>query len=187
LFSLGEKLGIDRFDDLAAATLADSPSDPPVHWRAAGNAAWQWYERETLIGGRWTLTGITTPVNRDTGETYTEQKGYLDEHLVPVDMRVWDPDDDEKEPSPPPTESGRHLPSLKRKARHGRPPSKWLRNLRADELHIWLATLDVPEAGVEGMTFWEHLTRDHFFEADKIAGLSEADLALLHAAAHAGY
>ncbi len=50
-----------------------------------------------------------------------------------------------------------------RRARHGRPPSRWLRSLHSDELRVWLKTIEVPEAGVEGMTFWEHLTRDHSF------------------------
>ena len=78
-------------------------------------------------------------------------------------------------------------PNSMRRARHGRPPSRWLRSLRADELRIWLKTIDVPEAGVSGMTFWEHLTRDHSFDADRIAGLSIDEQALLHAAAHYGY
>ncbi len=74
-----------------------------------------------------------------------------------------------------------------RRARHGRPPSRWLRSLRADELRTWLKTIDVPEAGVEGMTYWEHLTRDHFFDPQRIAGLNKAEQARLHAAAHFGY
>jgi hypothetical protein len=74
-----------------------------------------------------------------------------------------------------------------RRARHGRPPSRWLRSLHADELRIWLKTIDVPEAGVSGMTFWEHLTRDHFFDPGRIAGLTVDEQAKLHAAAHHGY
>jgi hypothetical protein len=74
-----------------------------------------------------------------------------------------------------------------RRARHGRPPSRWLRSLNADELRIWLKTIDVPEAGVSGMTFWEHLTRDHSFNPDLIVGLNEDEQAKLHAAAHYGY
>ena len=74
-----------------------------------------------------------------------------------------------------------------RRARHGRSPSKWLRSLRADEISIWLKTIDVPEAGVSGMTYWEHLTRDHSFDAEKIEGLTDEEQAKLHAAAHYGY
>ncbi len=37
------------------------------------------------------------------------------------------------------------------------------------------------------MTYLTHLTRDHFFDADKIAGLSIDEQAKLHAAAHHGY
>ena len=79
------------------------------------------------------------------------------------------------------------MPNARRRARHGRPPSRWLRSLHADELRIWLGTIDPPEAGVSGMTFWEHLTRDHSFDATRIAGLTEDEQAKLHAAAHFGY
>lgn len=75
----------------------------------------------------------------------------------------------------------------KRRARHGRPPSRWLRSLDVEELRIFLDKIDPPEAGVSGMTFWTHLTRDHFFEAEKIEGLTEPEQAKLHAAAHHGY
>jgi hypothetical protein len=59
--------------------------------------------------------------------------------------------------------------------------------LNAEELRIFLAKIDVPEAGVSGMTFWEHLTRDHSFDPDRIVGLLEDEQAKLHAAAHYGY
>ena len=78
-------------------------------------------------------------------------------------------------------------PNPTRRARHGRPPSRWLRSLHANELRIWLKKIDVPEAGVSGMTFWDHLTRDHMFDAKHIAGLTESEQAKLHAAAHYGY
>ena len=74
-----------------------------------------------------------------------------------------------------------------RRARHGRPPSRWLRSLKADELRIWLKSIDVPEAGVSGMTYWDHLTRDHSFDPVRIVGLTIDEQAMLHAAAHAGY
>ncbi len=79
------------------------------------------------------------------------------------------------------------LPTEKCRARHGRPPSKWLRSLHADEISIWLKTIRVPEAGVSGMTVWNHLTRDHNFDAKRIKGLSEPEQFKLHAAAHYGY
>ncbi len=85
----------------------------------------------------------------------------------------------------PPGEPGE--PSCNRRARHGRPPSRWLRSLQADELRTWLATVEVPEAGVSGMTFWVHLTRDHLFDPERIAGLTTEEQAQLHAAAHHGY
>ncbi len=77
--------------------------------------------------------------------------------------------------------------SLERRSQDGRPPSEWLRSMDADELRAWLADIKVPEAGVAGMTFWTHLTRDHMFRPLLIKGLTEAEQAKLHAAAHFGY
>ena len=74
-----------------------------------------------------------------------------------------------------------------RRARDGRPPSKWLRSLYAEELRLWLPEIDVPETGVSGMTVWTHLTRDHRFDAKRIEGLTDQELAKLHSAAHYGY
>jgi hypothetical protein len=85
------------------------------------------------------------------------------------------------------TDGAARTASHVRRARHGRPPSKWLRSLKADELRIWLKTIEVPEAGVEGMTYWEHLTRDHSFDPERIEGLTIDEQAKLHAAAHFGY
>lgn len=87
--------------------------------------------------------------------------------------------------SPPLSDPGE--PHEQRRARHGRPPSRWLRSLDAAELRTWLATVEVPEAGVSGMTFWVHLTRDHLFEPRRIRGLTTEEQAKLHAAAHHGY
>jgi hypothetical protein len=187
VFSLGEKLSVAGFDELAAAIMTGADDAAPTHWTAAKNETWQWYERETFVDGRWTLTGITTPINRETGKPYEEQKGYLDPSLVPAEMRVWEEDESADSATTASGSSEQHLPSAARRARHGRPPSKWLRSLHADELRVWLKTIDVPEAGVSGMTYWTHLTRDHFFDADKIEGLTEDEQAKLHAAAHDGY
>ena len=194
LFNLAEKLRADGLDELAAAAMnaaepATSVARPatPTHWRAAHNANWHWYERENFVDGRWTLTGITTPINKKTAEPYTGRKGYLDDSLVPAEVRIWDEEGSDNVATATNAESGDHPPDATRRARHGRPPSKWLRSLHADELRIWLKTIDVPEAGVEGMTYWTHLTRDHFFDADKITGLTIDEQAKLHAAAHHGY
>ena len=89
--------------------------------------------RETLIDGHWTVSGITTPINRETGERYTEKTGYLDEHVVPAEMRAWDPDDDEQESTERKSETARHLPNPNARPGHGRPPSKWLRSPNAEE------------------------------------------------------
>ena len=54
-------------------------------------------------------------------------------------------------------------------------------------MRLWLKTIEVPEADVEGMTYWTHLTRDHSFNPERIAGLTIDEQATLHAAAHYGY
>ncbi|MBI2825197.1 MAG: hypothetical protein HYX69_10975 [Planctomycetia bacterium] len=194
LFNLGEVLRADVLDDLAAASMrAAEPATPqepgstPEHWTLAENNSWVWFERENLVDGRWKLTGITAPVHKQTGERYTGHSGYLDDDLVPAAVRHGE----QRASAGPATggaiEDDAGQPNAMRRARHGRPPSRWLRSLNADELRIWLVTIDVPEAGVSGMTYWEHLTRDHSFDSARIAGLAEDEQAKLHAAAHYGY
>jgi hypothetical protein len=182
LFTLGEKFRVAGLDRLAAATMrlaepATAGPLAPEHWAANDNRTWRWYERETFVDGRWKLTGITTPINKETGQPYTGT-GYLDESLVPATVR------NGVEVA---IEPGPRKPDAIRRARHGRPPSLWLRSLQASEIRIWLKTIEVPEVGVSGMTFWEHLTRDHSFDALKIEGLTIDEQAKLHAAAHYGY
>ncbi|MEX0679634.1 MAG: hypothetical protein WD063_21370 [Pirellulales bacterium] len=194
LFSLGEKLGGNRFDALAAATMrATEPSKPstpqstPEHWTVADNNTWRWFERENLIDGQWTLSGITTPINKETGEPYALGTGYLDESLVPAEVRRGNVQADARIDADTHFERDHGQPSAARRARHGRPPSRWLRSLNADEIRVWLKTIEVPEADVSGMTFWTHLTRDHSFDPEKIEGLTIPQQARLHAAAHYGY
>jgi hypothetical protein len=193
LFSLAEKLRLSGLDDLAAATMRSSEpattSTPSaaVHWTPAENKSWQWYERETFIDGQWKLTGITTPINKKTGKPLSGKSGYLDPSLVPVELHLADDEISPEEIAAAKLKYGHRRPHPTRSARHGRPPSKWLRSLHADEIRIWLKTINVPEAGVEGMTYWEHLTRDHSFDPEKIEGLTVEEQAKLHAAAHHGY
>ena len=206
LFGLSEKLRLGGLDRLAAATMraaeknagaataATAKTGAAIHWTLTGDDKWRWYERENLIDGEWRSTGITTPINKKTGERKWEPGGYLDDDLLPPEMRAADeayhaePIDDapashhdhDHEPHP-------QLPTEKRRGRHGRPPSKWLRSLHAYELRTWLKTIEVPEAGVEGMTVLEHLTRDHMFDGNRIVGLTKPEQLKLHAAAHFGY
>jgi hypothetical protein len=215
LFNLSEVLHAETFDKLAAVAmrrmdgksgsakeetvraaaggLGQSPL--PTHWTADGDSSWKWYERENLIDGQWVSTGITTPLNKKTGELKTGHGGYVELSLLPDDLRAslyaaeehadgeqGEGTEVEAKPAPDP-----HLPTSECKGRHGRPPSQWLRSLYADEIRIWLKSIKVPEAGVSGMTFWEHLTRDHFFDAAHITGLTVDEQAKLHAAAHFGY
>jgi len=194
LFSLAEKLRADGLDKLAASILEDAKPTTagrrlatPTHWRAADNASWRWYERENFVDGRWNLTGITTPIHKKTGRPYAGRDGYLDDSLVPAEVRASHHEVNDKVAADASPDSDYPQPDAVRRARHGRPPSKWLRNLRADEIRIWLKTINVPEAEVSGMTYWTHLTRDHSFDSEKIAGLTIAEQAQLHAAAHYGY
>lgn len=193
MFTLSERLRIGSLDAWAAEAMrrtepkpAGVDASPPIHWTANENTAWRWFERESFVDGSWKLTGITTPIRKTTGEHATGT-GYLDESLVPQQVRGGGSGIVENLPPELLAEYAEHQPSDRRKGRHGRPPSKWLRSLYADELRLWLRTIDVPEAEVSGMTFWEHLTRDHSFDAEKIEGLSVEEQAKLHAAAHFGY
>jgi hypothetical protein len=201
LFSLAERLRADVLDDLAAkamdsvATPSSPPqppiatppiSAPPIHWRAAENNTWRWFEQERFVDGKWQVSGITTPIHKVTGEPFTERTGYLDPATVPVSVRGED-DANETPETIADHDFAHHGPSPARHARHGRPPSKWLRSLHADELRIWLKTIDVPQAGVEGMTYLVHLTRDHSFEENNVASLTIGEQARLHGAAHHGY
>lgn len=212
LFSLSEKLQLGSLDAIAAEAMRRTDTAKKLakrsgaeHWTVGGNKTWAWFERENLVKGEWVLTGTTTPVNKATGERKPENIGYLDDSLVPEDVRASveegidlvghaAPVDAKSEVEQADHEEHEHrvdldpqLPTEKNRARHGRPPSKWLRSLNAEEISVWLKTIRVPEAGVSGMTVWTHLTRDHQFAEKRIKGLTESEQFKLHAAAHYGY
>lgn len=212
LFSLSEKLHLGSLDALAAEAMRRTdtakkfiPRSGAEHWTVGGNKTWAWFERENLVNGEWVLSGTTTPVNKKSGERKPENIGYLDDSLVPADVRAsveeginlaghTAPRDAKSDVEHADHVEHEHrvdldpqLPTAKNRERHGRPPSKWLRSLNAEEISVWLKTIRVPEAGVSGMTVWTHLTRDHQFAADRIKGLTEPEQFKLHAAAHYGY
>ena len=95
LFSLSEKLHVTGLDSLAAAAMrrteaagASSPSAPaPSTGPSPATKNWHWFERENLIKGEWVLTGTTTPVNKKTGIRKPENIGFLDDSLVPAEVR----------------------------------------------------------------------------------------------------
>lgn len=193
LFSLSERLGAESLDRLAAVAIecAERTVDGQVcveqhRWSYREDATWRWFERETLADDVWEITGRTRPVHRMTGELAPELEGYLDESLVPDAVRFGSREPQTFEDLDEIEEDCGEA-STERRAREGRPPSRWLRRLYAEELRLWLPTIDVPTAGVSGMTVWTHLTRDHGFDAQRIEGLEESKLAQLHAAAHYGY
>ena len=200
LFWVAQKLRASAIDELAAAIMRGtepkaSPLGEPLQtaapseerWWRAENNDWRWYQRETRIGGQWQRSGISTPMNKTTGEPYTGRSGYLDSSLVPEDVRLayeaFESDETKFAADGP----GDGQPDAARARGDGRPPSRWLRSLKADELRIWLKTIEVPYVGVGGMTFWTHLTRDHSFDPDNVEGLTVAEQAKLHSAAHYGY
>lgn len=195
LFSLGERLRAESLDTLAAVVMQctekridGNTSVEQERWSYHEDNTWRWFERETLIDDTWELTGRTIPIHRRTGEQHTPTDGYLDEELVPDAIRFGKttPGDDDHTIAYD-NEDDYGEASDTRRARDGRPPSKWLRSLYAEELRLWLPEIDVPEVGVSGMTVWTHLTRDHHFDARRIEGLSDVELAKLHSAAHFGY
>jgi hypothetical protein len=190
LFWVSRKLEAQSIDALAADMMRTTePADQrrnPVRWIAAENSEWRWHRQETRLGGKWILTGVTTPVQKTSGQLYTGQKGYLNERLVPPTTLRHDPAP-AAEPGATTADDGPPQADDTRRANGGRPPSQWLRSLYADEIRIWLRTIRVPPVGASGMTMWTHLTRDHFFDATKIEGLSIAEQGKLHSAAHFGY
>ena len=178
---------------VADAELADPspvPSDVTIeHWRAAQNAGWRWFEKSELVGDAWRSVGMTLPVNRQSGHPISGRDcaAYLLEADVPgevleaaargaIDVCLAQ---EGAEPGPAATPE--------RKAADGRPVSRWLRNLSDTQLRVWLASFEPPRADVSGMTFFEHLTRDHGFATSAVACLTDAEQAKLHGAAHAGY
>jgi hypothetical protein len=194
VFTLGERLGLGGVDRWAAAAINSAKPKSstkarklPLHWTVAEDDDWRWYEREHYIDGQWWLTGTTAPVHKKTGERKEDHEAYLEDQLVPADVRLDANEIASKIAGDEVAEPELQLPTKLRRGRHGRPPSKWLRSLNADEIRIWLKTIECPEAGVEGMTYWTHLTRDHSFDPDKIVGLTEAEQAKLHGAAHFGF
>jgi hypothetical protein len=202
LFWLADRLRADTIDALAATLMratdtgepsqregAPRPASTEERWDRAENDTWRWYQRETRVDGTWTRSGITMPLHKVTGQPYTDRPGtrYLDANLVPDDVRLaYEPFevDESKFAADGPNEG---QPDATRRAREGRPPSQWLRSLKADELRIWLKTIEVPYCGVGGMTFRTHLTRDHAFGPENIDGLTVFEQAKLHSAAHYGY
>lgn len=183
----------DLGESITATSYTDRTySSEHERWTAAEDAPWVWFERESVDNGVWVLSGITTPWNQQTGERLTNVPGYLDETLVPSDLRnahrVGRPHANQPiHPDAPTDATTFGEVSFERQARDGRPPSDWLLSMDTEELRDWLSTVEIPEAGVHGMTFWSHLTRDHFFRPLLIKGLTEVEQAKLHAAAHHGY
>ena len=187
------------------------------HWSPAKNSEWRWYERENLIEGVWKKTGVTRPIHRETGKMFTDRDGYLEESEIPPsvlkaqdrrrlglmlrDPFTWQERHAAIKPATPAQLDPETMPilfgdrsasdagrsSAERRGRHGRPPSRWLLSLTAEEIRTWLARVEIQDAFVRGMTYWTHLTRDHSFDPAKIRGLTEPQLAELHGAAHEGF
>jgi hypothetical protein len=207
MFTLSEKLNLNSLDGMAAAVMRRNRSssnystttavatEPAAqeHWIPAEDETWRWFERENYVKGQWRLTGTTIPVNKQTGERKSDSEVYLEDSMVPEDLLSGEKEGvvpvSHEEPlkSDQGEELNQQLPSDAIRHRQGKPPSEWLRSLNADEIRIWLDTIDVPKTGVNGMTHWTHLTRDHLFDPEKIEGLTIPEQTKLHSAAHFGY
>jgi hypothetical protein len=157
LFGLGESLGIEAFDRLAAAAMNFRSGSS-----RSGSSGTYAHSSKAIGYGQANRSNASSSYNGS---------------LIPAGPVVDVPDD--------PTYEGKIDP--KRAARHGRAPSRWLRSLAAEELREWLKTVNPPHTGVVGNQFALHLTRDHLFVADRVAGLTMQEQAKLHSAAHAGY
>lgn len=164
------------------------------HWTPEDNGAWEWYRLERYVSGSWKTIGLTSPMDTESGEPLESDEGYLDRRQVPHHVLVGE------FPSIPlevvtllaPSQYGSgeresRAPDPAIRARHGKPPSDWLKSLWAAELREWLSGLRVPVATVRDMTYWVHLVRDHGFDPLRIDGLTEAEFLQLHSAAHHGY
>ncbi|MEM6798941.1 MAG: hypothetical protein AAF589_05455 [Planctomycetota bacterium] len=177
--------------EMAETDLAENlvGKTPVEHWRVAQNNTWRWFEKSVLIGSTWRMVGMTTPVRRASGFQISGRDcaDYLHEAEVPqavVEAFASGSADiciarEGATPGPAATDQ--------RKAREGRPPSRWLRDLDALQLRSWLGCFDPPRADVAGMTFYEHLTRDHGFSEESVALLTKTEQHKLHGAAHHGY
>jgi hypothetical protein len=212
LFTLSEKFNLRSLDSLAAAAMRRTSSSggskatgvssvveaaPQEHWIIGENDTWRWFEREDYINGTWRLTGFTTPINKSTGKRKASSEVYLEDSMVPEEMLAANQKaatgaatsaaHGQSTAAPEEMELNLHLPTAAIRHRQGKPPSEWLRSLDAEEIRIWLDTIDVPNTGIRGMTAWTHLTRDHFFDPAHIEGLTITEQSKLHSAAHFGY
>jgi hypothetical protein len=168
LFGIGETLGIDAFDRMAAAaTILSRRNGSSGSGSSSSSGAGQ---RSAFNTGK--------AIDQSSNNTSYQQNYSNNFNMVPSGPIIDDDVDD-------PTNHGKTEP--KRLARQGRPPSRWLRSLDAEELRKWLKTVNPAATGVNGMSYASHLIHHHLFVAEKIAGLTVDEQAKLHAAAHAGY
>lgn len=175
-------------DNVFASLWQDTPDTPRKEfWTIGENRLWWWYERHKKLDYDWKITGITTPIHKESGKPYTGQTGYLEETLVTEHIRELVREVSAEQVAEASKKYAEHQATAAHKARDGRPPSEWIRSLTTTELRVWLRTIEVPEAGVSGMTCWCHLVRDHSFDPYKIEGLTQDEQDELHSAAHFGY
>ena len=164
------------------------------HWTPEEDSMWKWYRLERYTSNKWETVGISMPIHKETGEPFKEKSGYVEHNKIPAFVLEGSlpatPKDWKKNMQPSqfdPLTSVDREPDATARARDGRPATEWLRSLTASELRGWLPTVQPPETGVNGMTFWVHLVRDHGFDPRRINGLSEDEFRTLHSAAHYGY
>jgi hypothetical protein len=164
------------------------------HWTPEENSHWQWYRLERHVAGDWKTIGISLPKHKESGEAFEPSDGYLSPERIP-EYVITGEIPDSTHPAAHSLAASQyddataflHAPDPEIRSRDGRPPSEWLRSLYAEELRIWLPSIETSETGVNGMTFWVHLIRDHGFDPRRIEGLTENEFRKLHSASHDGY
>lgn len=164
------------------------------HWTPEENPEWKWYRLERYTEDDWRTVGISLPMHKETGEPFEP----ADDYLNPSDIPAYVLDGRIPDLAQPPMHSAAasqyddataflQTPDPDARSRDGRPASDWLRSLYAEELRLWLPSVETSETGVNGMTFWVHLIRDHGFDPRRIEGLTENEFRKLHCASHDGY
>ena len=181
--------GEDVASDLRQLLSEEEIRSLPTKWTKLETGTSLSYKREVKFNGEWRFAGFTLPIRKATNQAVKPRKNYLDPRVVPKEIRGFEvtvsasADDSDVQDFRPPS----NLPDVDLRARHGLPPSEWIRSRNAKQLSRWLRTLDIPYFGVEQITFWDHLVRHHKFKPKLISGLSSNELAMLHSAAHYGY
>ena len=145
LFTLAEKLRMGSLDALAAATMRTAEPSPVGEnslARALERGRKQYVALVRTRDATLTANGSSPESRRRSVKRLAsltrELERYLDPNVVPASVQSVDNEVTAEEIADAKAKYGHRRPHATRVARHGRPPSKWLRSLNADEIRIWL-------------------------------------------------